>query len=236
MLLISDYSCFTSICKREINEDAFGIIDEKSFLLCDGVGGIEHGEIASQLLINIFKKSITKYNSKNHEFFDRILEMYDSFCKENLLLSSMASTLTFSKLQENSILVAWCGDSRVYHIRNGEVLFETIDHNWVNEALKFGILSFEESLDHPNRNIITRAIKYQSKSSIIEIHQLTNLEDGDFIFHCSDGVLESWSNVQLMNLFSNNFTCNEYIDSIKKKCEIYSQDNSTALLYKIKFI
>ena len=100
--------------------------------------------------------------------------------------------------------------------------------------MKSGIITFEESINHPNKNIITKAIRADSHSSFIDFREIDDIKSEDLIFHCSDGVLESWSNQSLTELFQNKYNTKMYIDIIRNKCEQNSRDNSTAVLYKIK--
>ena len=232
-MIISEISYFTSTCQRINNEDFCSYLEQDAIVLCDGVGGQDNGEIASKLLVNIIEDELmsVKFNSIN--FFINVLNSYRD---QSILFKNyhnMATTLTFSILQNNEIFVAWCGDSRIYHIRDGNIIFQTEDHTWVNDAIKSGIITFEESINHPKKNIITKAIVSDSDPSFIDFKIIDDIQNDDFILHCSDGVLESWSNQNLTELFHNYFNTDKNIDLIRAKCEQNSSDNSTAILYKI---
>jgi hypothetical protein len=132
-------------------------------------------------------------------------------------------------------LLGWVGDSRIYQFRNGRILFQTEDHSWVNEAIKAGIITKEEAVGHPKSNIITRAIQGGEKPTQIETTQLTDICKGDYLLHCSDGVLESWTNEDLEALFSQGFSATEIMARMEQECKLHSRDNSTALLYEVVF-
>ena len=231
---ISEISSFTSICQRNNNEDFYSYLAQSAVVLCDGVGGQENGEVASELFVNIIKDELNNIKFDASNFFNHVLDLYRKQTIAIKNFQNMATTLTFSIIQNNVIFVAWCGDSRIYHIRDGNIIFQTEDHTWVNDAMKSGIITFEESINHPNKNIITKAIRADSHSSFIDFREIDDIKSEDLIFHCSDGVLESWSNQSLTELFQNKYNTKMYIDIIRNKCEQNSRDNSTAVLYKIK--
>jgi hypothetical protein len=147
----------------------------------------------------------------------------------------MATTLTFSQPRKDGILAAWVGDSRIYQFRNGRILYQTEDHSWVNEAIKAGIITKSEGVGHPKSNIITRAIQGSEKPTQIEWSLLSDVCKGDYFLHCSDGVLESWSNEELEVLFAQGFSSAEIMARMEKECEMNSRDNSTAILYEVEF-
>jgi hypothetical protein len=146
----------------------------------------------------------------------------------------MATTLTFSQVREEGLYIAWVGDSRIYQFRNGQIVFKTSDHSWVNDALKAGIITLEESINHPKSNIITRAIQGSHKPTNADTLLLTDIKKGDLFFHCSDGVLEAWNDDDLQALFFKYSNSADILEVLKKECEIHSKDNFTAIVYKIE--
>jgi len=145
----------------------------------------------------------------------------------------MATTLTLSHIRENGIYVAWCGDSRVYQFRRGQIVFKTTDHSWVNEALKSGIITPEEAINHPKSNIITRAIQGTHKPTSAETVLLTDIQQGDIFMHCTDGVLESWNDDDLSALFASENEPEKILQIIKEECSKISKDNFTAIVYLV---
>jgi serine/threonine protein phosphatase PrpC len=146
----------------------------------------------------------------------------------------MASTLVMASVQPNGLLVAWVGDSRVYQFRNGQVIFKTTDHSWVNEALAAGILTPEEALNHPKSNVITRAIQGEHKSVEAQEVWLNDIKKDDFFLLCSDGILETWSDEDLGVLFANMDDVQSIANKIKDECLHTSKDNNTAIVFKIE--
>jgi serine/threonine protein phosphatase PrpC len=235
MVEIKNCFSYTGIGKRSSNEDFFTVSSNNFFVLCDGVGGAEKGEIASGIVVNVFKEEYEQNIFASPEDALRVSEFkFSEFIESNPDSMGMATTLTFTKLCNDGLTVAWIGDSRVYQIRNGKIIFQTADHSWVNEALKAGILTEEEAVGHPKSNIITRAVQGNHKPVEIDVELIEDLHDNDFIFHCSDGVLEAWTNDEIEILFSENSEAQVIIEKIKLKCAEFSKDNNTAILYQIK--
>jgi hypothetical protein len=145
----------------------------------------------------------------------------------------MATTLTFSQIRENGIYVAWVGDSRVYQFRDGQIVFQTTDHSWINEALRSGILTPEEAIGHPKAHVITRAIQGSHKPTTADTILLTDIKKGDLFLHCSDGVLETWSNEDLTAVFASLKDPASILAKMKSECAINSKDNFTAIVYQI---
>ena len=221
--------------KRSNNEDNFGFSEHSHFVLCDGVGGAAKGEIASDIVVKQFVHALQQNPKANLESVLQMAEGKLSACVENHPESSgMATTLTFSQIKENGILVAWCGDSRIYQFRNGKVIFQTEDHSWVNEAIRSGIITEDEATNHPKSNIITRAIMGREKPAQLESREIRDVEKGDYFLHCSDGVLEAWSNPDMEALFGQGFDLERIISLLADECRQLSKDNFTALVYQIE--
>jgi serine/threonine protein phosphatase PrpC len=232
---VSKIVSYSGIGKRSNNEDSYLISDNHFFLVCDGVGGAEKGEIASTLVVAEFQQILESDFSTSPEVALRAAEKkLTEHIQMHPESMGMATTLTFSKVTNEGVLVAWVGDSRIYQFRGGKIIFQTTDHSWVNDALRVGMITPEEAINHPKSNIITRAVQGEHKPMDMDIELVNDIRDGDFIFHCSDGVLEAWSNEELEYLFSTQSSAEEIIKSIEQKCGNISRDNNTAILYQLK--
>jgi hypothetical protein len=157
-----------------------------------------------------------------------------AYLEENQNSLGMATTLTVAHVRANGVYVAWVGDSRVYQFRSGKVHFVTKDHSWVNEALDMGLITQEEAINHPKSNVITKAVQGTSKPVKADSKLIRDLLPNDYFLLCSDGVLESWMDKELEELFSNEESCAQILNQIKLKCEKLSKDNFTAILFKIE--
>lgn len=235
VISISNQSFFSEVGKRSNNEDNGGWNEGVIYIVCDGVGGSERGEIASDIVtrsfLQIYKEiplapvnlAIQKAEAKLTDYIRQYPESI-----------GMASTFVMASVQPKGLLVAWVGDSRGYQFRNGQVVFKTRDHSWVNEALAAGIITSEEALNHPKSNVITRAIQGEHKSVGAQEVWLNDIKKDDFFLLCSDGVLETWSDEHLEVLFANIDDVDSIAIKMKEECLHTSKDNYTAIIFKIE--
>jgi protein phosphatase len=234
MIKVNSANYISELGKRSNNEDNCAINPNKTFIVCDGVGGSEKGEIASDLVVREF---IHQFNENAvitaNEAIKHVEGKLSEYIKQHPESMGMATTLTLAHIQDNAIYVAWCGDSRVYQFRGGRIVYKTLDHSWVLEALKAGIITEEEAINHPRSNVITRAIQGAHKPVSIEDTYLTDLKVNDTFLLCSDGVLESWNDEDLSALFSSEKDVDILLHRIKEECAIHSRDNFTAVVFKL---
>ena len=140
-------------------------LDQKLFMVCDGVGGAEKGEVASSLAcesIQTFFSTFLK-DDPTPEFIHKAVHYaevcFDSYVQEHPEAMGMATTLTMAYIASSGIVLAHIGDSRIYHLRKGEILYQTEDHSLVNSLVKLGKITPEEALTHPQRNVNEKAIE-----------------------------------------------------------------------------
>jgi serine/threonine protein phosphatase PrpC len=235
MIKIETEHSITELGKRNNNEDFCAFIPGLTYIVCDGVGGSEKGEIASNSVVKTFAEDYRKYPNADVAIVLRNAEKkLTDYINENPSALGMATTLTFCQVKDEGVLVGWVGDSRVYQFRNGEIVFSTTDHSWVNEAIQSGIITAEEGVNHPKSNVITRAVQGNHKPTQADSVLLTDIKKGDFFMLCSDGVLESWNDNDLKALFATHNQVEKLTENIKAECSKNSRDNFTAIVFKIK--
>lgn len=222
----------SEIGKREVNEDYLIYHPNKFYAVLDGVGGNGNGEIASKLVGDTVKESLLKSKSIE-EAIDEAEKKLSSFKRKHPSTERMATTIAVAEIIDNSILVSWAGDSRVYQFRNGKIILTTKDHNLVAEQVKKGILSSVEALFHPRANEITKSIKGSSKPVKLEQILIDYFQPNDYFLICTDGITESWVDSDLEELFSGSKTSNYIIQEIVKQCEIFSEDNYSAIVFNV---
>lgn len=217
--------------------------DERLFILCDGMGGHEAGEVASQTVCEAISHTIL---TSQEPFSDHLLQRaiehaYDRLdeCEYSADVSrKMGTTLTLLALHENGATIAHIGDSRVYHIRTNaerrdEVLFQTHDHSLVNDLIKIGSITPEQAKHHPQRNIITRAMQPgQEERCSADIYHTKDIRKGDYFFLCSDGMLEEMENENLCNILSGEATDAEKAETLRQ-VTANNKDNHSAILVHI---
>ncbi len=216
---INQDSVLTFVRDRELGS-ALGL-----FIVADGMGGHKAGDIASRLAVDTIKEELSwmldqgddgativspSINSSNKntdelgqmemrlkravEDANRAIFEYSQKNPEDA--GNMGSTVTCALAFEKKLIIANVGDSRAYRLRNGELKQLTSDHSYVWQLVCDGYIEEEEIYDHPQRNVITRALGNQ-KSVEVDIRHF-DLNLADRLMLCSDGVWEMIRNLKEM--------------------------------------
>lgn len=237
---------FSEPGQRDNNEDYIlppprkGTEDARLFVVCDGVGGAERGEMASL----IAAESITSYFRTRPEaaidvqFIKKALchveEAFERAIIEEAELAGMSTTMTVLSLHPQGVTIAHVGDSRAYHIRDGKILHQTHDHSLVNEMVRMKQILPEEAAHHPRRNVITRAIQGRSRPTTSTVYITQDVAADDYFFLCTDGVLESIDNQDLCTLLTTSaLSDSEKVDRLLELCIDCSKDNYSGYLVRV---
>ncbi|MDR0983003.1 MAG: protein phosphatase 2C domain-containing protein [Culturomica sp.] len=241
MIDIISRGSFSEQGRRDNNEDAIATTEDgRCFIVCDGMGGHGHGEIASRTVADsmafFFQNLPGPANTQNMqpalEYAIEMLDKEDNFDDER----KMGTTAVLAVLTESAVLVGHVGDSRLYHIRPEEgLLFRTKDHSQVQQWIDAEILTEEEAAVHPKKNLITRCIQpHSSQPIVMEIDERTDLKSGDWFFLCTDGVTDALTDGQIVEIIANHGTAEEKVEQIKSLCAERSKDNYSGFLLEIK--
>lgn len=219
---------------------------DKYFLVCDGVGGSDHGEVASSTVSKAIGDFLNNQEIPDgvltEEIFNQALDYaYNSldaaYAQYAESFKKMSTTLTFLGIHRGGCLIAHIGDSRVYHIRPGVgILSKTNDHSLVNDLLKAGELTPEQAKNFKQKNVITRALQPLMESrSPAELTPVLQVEAGDYFFLCCDGVLEHLEEETLVEILSDKAATDaQKLAAIKKVCDDGdTYDNYTCYLVPI---
>ena len=169
---------------RKTNEDTF-VVAPPLFAVCDGMGGAQAGEVASELAAETLAAVIAAggpllaaAEQANAAVFQRAHDDIDH--------SGMGTTLTAVVLEGDTGHFVHIGDSRAYLLRDGALEQLSDDHSLVGEMLRDGRLSEEEAASHPHRSILSRALGTEPLARIDEF--AVDLRAGDVLLLCSDGL------------------------------------------------
>jgi serine/threonine protein phosphatase PrpC len=251
-ILLNQPFALNEIGGGENNEDS--IFPEKGkataqdhfFLVCDGIGGHQKGEIASRIVCESFAAFLGEVDAEdfNSTVFQQALDYaYEQLNKEDLTREErkMGTTLTFLYFHTQGAFMAHIGDSRIYHLRKqGEqtgILYKSWDHSFVNDLIRANIITAEEAETHSKKNVITRAIQaHQEKPSHADIYETDDIKAGDYFFLCSDGVLEQVNDTRLCEIMASGKDDDGKINMILEDCQGHSHDNFSAYLVSVKKI
>lgn len=234
---------YTAVGKRTNNEDYSGT-GNGLFIVCDGVGGSEKGEVASRFVVEALLSAFSGISGEpvNKSLIQKIITEVQHSLNQRLTNhpseKGMGTTLALLIISGHALHIAHIGDSRVYFIRPAQQQYwHTTDHSYVQELVKAGIISEEEALVHSRKNQITRAIQANTEGNAADadVVKITEIQAGDLFFICSDGVLEAYTEQLLVNLLAENeLTVEQKILSIQERCLKFSNDNNTAILIEIE--
>ena len=217
---------------REINEDAFYIsnsLDEvQLYMLADGMGGYNGGEIASKLAIQSAKNYIENNFKEIEKDKDSIIQLIGSSIeyanmvvyeksKEDKELEGMGTTLEVCLIYNNKAYIGHVGDSRIYRIRKDFIRKLTQDHSYVQKLVKDGTITKEEAENHPKKNMLMKAlgcnafvepdvsVKGFLRDDILLISSdgLTNMVKQEDIFEIAKGNIEK-APIKLVDLANEN--------------------------------
>ena len=232
--------------RRKNNEDHIYPLSElansaqKLFIVCDGVGGAEKGEIASSLACESIQTYFSTFieGDPSEEFIQKAIQYtetrFDEYVIAHPEAKGMATTMTLAYIGDTGITVAHIGDSRIYQFRKGRLVFRTEDHSLVSTLVKLGQISPEEALFHPQKNIITRALQGTDHSVEAEFVHLTDIQPDDYLFMCTDGVIENLTDDMLSLVFSENQTTESIKNAIVEFCSEKSHDNYSFYIIPIQ--
>ena len=201
--------------ERSVNQDAFfagEISEDIAFaVVCDGMGGANAGEIASQTAV----KTISEYiiNSYRRKItirdFLKILKnaitsanitVYDMAQKDENL-SGMGTTVVVAVVKGNEVAIAHVGDSRIYLV-NDEITQLTRDHSVVQTLIESGKITPEDAKVHPRKNVITRAIG--AENDIIADTSVAELDGAKALLLCTDGLSSYVNDETILKVFKEN--------------------------------
>ncbi len=223
---------------RTVNQDSHFVGElggrKVAAIVADGMGGHRTGEVASEKAVQILRSELERGRSHPPVTLARALQtanlaIYD-YAAEHPESSGMGTTCTVVVLDDQVGLVAHVGDSRAYLLREGELRQLTLDHTWVADRVRQGILSEEEAKQHRWRNVITNVLGSHPEIRVELLH--FEVRQGDRILLCSDGISMLLSPEVMKRILSDADPAKasqELVDEANKRG---SPDNITAVVLR----
>ena len=237
-------SACTDIGKtRPQNQDSYYVPDrdKQFFIVADGMGGQRAGSVASKIAVEIMSNYIDEYYNKENdkeELLKKAIshtnELVYKLANENEELKGMGTTIVAALLSNDDIYIVSAGDSRCYLIRNKIISQLTIDNSYVEVLIQRGIITKEEAKNHPDKNIITKAIGVERD---IEVEtQKLKAENGDILLLCSDGLTNMVKNEEILDMVLEGHTnLDECVSKlVNKAIENGGKDNITVVLVEVQ--
>lgn len=219
---------------RKINEDAILAKPEIGlWAVADGMGGHLVGDVASAKIIEALDKvesqaDLSDYVNAvedavlnvNQEMLDYAQTMFDS--------GTMGSTLVVLVIKERVGVCLWVGDSRLYRVRNQQLVQISRDHSQVEEMIEMGVLTREAAESYPHKNVITRAVGVEQEL-YVDINVFTT-QIGDIFLLCSDGLYNAVSDQELQTALNLKDTKRAVAQLLEKALANGAPDNVSVIV------
>ena len=237
-----EFAAMTDIGRqRKNNEDSYFVYKNKSLsggMVADGMGGENAGEVASKMASDIIKQYIICNYSPDMDymaiaelirtaFFTANREIYKKAQTDGF--SGMGTTATLALVYEGKLIISHIGDSRCYLYSDGKMKQITNDHSYVGELVRRGQISERDALNHPNRNLITRAL---GTDVILKVDMNIVSYSGETVLLCSDGLTNMLSDEQMAEIMKNSGSYETAIENmIQLANKKGGRDNITVIIF-----
>ena len=224
---------------RNYNQDRLAYSYSKDALLlvlADGMGGHRNGEIAAQLavktLTDAFQRLAVPFLSSPAKFLtdhiQQVHDMIDNVTQEQDLVESPRTTIVAAVIQRGYLYCAHVGDSRLYHFRDGHLLFRTEDHSVVQSMFKKGMITQEDMATHPYKNKIYNCLGGDTPPQI-DLADRYELIEGDTVLLCTDGVWGVLADHQIKEIIEKNAVIADATTQIMDSAELASDERGDNL-------
>jgi PPM family protein phosphatase len=227
--------------KRPLNEDSYLADAERGiFVVADGVGGADAGEVASQTAVDVLNDAFRNKITDGEDIEDlmelaiqRANSSIHQMASENPRFSMMATTVVALHLDGKRATIGHVGDSRLYRLGpEGSLHRETEDHSIVEEEVRAGRMTPEQAANHPSKNVISRALG--AEDTVEPDMKTIEVEDGSAFLLCTDGITRHLPDNELRELMTSGRSPAELCDEMKQRCyQRGAEDNLTAVIIQV---
>jgi PPM family protein phosphatase len=237
---------------RTNNEDAMGSFIPSSrqqarshgflFVVADGVGGMDLGEVASATAVTVMTEQFAKAQSGSMliSLLPRLIQnanaaVHDRRLETQYRGKNMATTLVACALRYDQAVVSHVGDSRCYLVRNGQARQVTQDHTWVNEQRKMGLISTSEIPSSDSRHVLIRSVG--PEMFVSPDTTALSLQPGDVLVLCTDGLHDETDEATIARIVSQKKSADELArELVAHAVEIDGGDNTTAQVIRVRSV
>jgi protein phosphatase len=236
MLRAADPTCKTDTGRQRRDNEDSAFARPPVFVVADGMGGAQAGEVASRLAIEAFEHGLPDDGSPEERLAARVREANRQIYERSRAdrgRAGMGTTLTAAYVDDAHVAIAHVGDSRAYLFRAGTLQRLTQDHSLVDELVRRGKLTEEQAAEHPQRSIITRALGPEPD---VEVDTWTYpVRPGDVVLLCSDGLTSMISEDTVREVLTAHDNLDAAADAlIHEANEAGGRDNITVVLFRLE--
>ena len=231
---------------RKENQDACAVCQHEESghtlcVVCDGMGGAAGGKLASRIAVDTFmtemqkvlRRDMTPEQLREASSYAVVLanRAIRDAAEASVDCRGMGTTLVSAVSYDGGAVLSNVGDSRAYHITADGIQRVTKDHSLVESMVDRGDITAEEARRHPNRNLITRALG--PDMSALSDEYICPLEPGDFLLLCSDGLVDTVTDQEMLFEVIHGDDLNTCLDRLLAISKSHgASDNVTAVLMK----
>lgn len=229
--------------RRKLNEDACLVMPkEQIYVVCDGVGGSNCGEVASKTAVTCVADFARRNDFAGVSDESKLAVLFEECVSEinNAILEiagespvsrGMATTLVVCYVKDNKAYFVNIGDSRAYIKRGSSIFQVTEDHSYVNTLVKLGVITPEQAKGHERGNVITRALG--AEENVRPDFYQTDLEDGDVMILCTDGLYNEVGEDDMCEMIKTHSDMKELADDfVTAANDAGGRDNITVICLK----
>jgi len=223
--------------------------------VADGLGGHAGGEIASKLAVSILRDMLGEerpagngrngsneagplpvlrrgIEKANENIYKTNRDLMQAQAGEGRNMRPMGTTLLAAIIEPKSVYIGNVGDSRCYHIRDGEMLARTEDHSWVDEQVKLGMMSKAEAETDRRKNVVTRCVGTHEDIAVDTYNW--SILPGDMLLLCTDGLVNMVKDSEIIEYFRKNASCAEIAQQLVALAnENGGKDNITVVVVNV---
>ncbi len=236
MLRAADTICKTDTGRQRRDNEDNAYVRVPLFVVADGMGGAQAGEVASALAVEEFRQPLPDAGTPEQRLAERVQSanrrIYDT-AQTDHEHAGMGTTLTAAYLEDADLAVAHVGDSRAYIFRDGALTRLTQDHSLVEELVRRGKLTEEQAAEHPQRSIITRALGIEQA---VEVDTWTYpVRAGDVVLMCSDGLTSMIGEDQITTVLATESDLDRAGERLIAEANAAGgRDNITVVLFRLE--
>jgi PPM family protein phosphatase len=219
--------------RRDHNEDTYSAdADMGLWLVADGMGGHEHGEVASALA----REYVVKEFGAGRGLTQAIVTADQEIMRHSVERKSerpMGTTMVALSIKGADFEVAWVGDSRVYVFENNQLKQLSRDHSYVQDLVDTGVITAEQAKTNPHRNVVTQALGVTAPDQLRVENVSGSLRPGMHFLLCSDGLTEEVEDALIEAIIAKDLSAQETVDHlIMAALDGGGSDNVTVLFLK----
>lgn len=230
--------------KRQLNEDNCNVLVgypgiPTCFVIADGMGGHKCGEVASKMAVdsvcNLLLKADWQQENISQMLSDIITRVNDEIYNFSILdeaTQGMGTTLIITVLKNRKLYIGHVGDSRVYIIKEDSIEKITWDHSFIEELVKNGSITKDEAINHPKKNLITRAVGCEPELQV-DTYEL-EVKEEHVVLLCTDGLTNMLSEDEIFEIINKNEEPQNACDTLVQNANNNGgEDNITVIVGKI---